>query len=274
MATQSNFTPNVGSGVSSLVVVEQPVSALKPYNANARTHTKHQIRQIASSISAFGFTNPILIDKNNRIIAGHGRVEAVKLLGIDQVPTIRLENLSDDQIRAYILADNKLAENAGWDRDILAIELQFLLNLDAADLDVTITGFEIPEIDSIIADVDGTGELELPVPEPDLNVPAVTEPGDVWILDKHRIICGNCLHESTLRTLMGSKRASTVFTDPPFNVRIDGHATGNGAIRHREFAMASGEMSDAEFFSFLTNAIDLVARFGKDGLCGCRCCRL
>jgi ParB/Sulfiredoxin domain len=255
------FLANNRAGVSSIVVEETSVSSLKPYRANARTHTKHQIRQVANSIAAFGFTNPILIDCNNRIIAGHGRLEAAKLLGMDRVPTIRLEGLSEDQIRAYVLADNKLAANAGWDPQILAIELQYLVNLESADFDVTITGFEIPEIDALIAEVNESSEQESPVPEPDRDVPSVCQPGDVWKLDKHRIICGNALHETTFRTLMGAKRATGVFTDPPFNVRIDGHATGNGAIQHREFAMASGEMSEAEFVSFLTNAIDLVARF-------------
>jgi DNA modification methylase len=244
-----------------LSISSLPISTLKPYDRNARTHTKHQIRQIAESIRVFGYTNPVLIDASGRIIAGHGRVEAAKLLGMDRVPTIRLENLTDEQIRAYMIADNKLAQNAGWDPQILAIEFQYLVNLESADFDVTITGFEIPEIDAVIAEVNQSSEQEPPVPEPDRKVPTVTQPGDVWTLDKHRIICGNSLHESTYRTLMGARRAAGAFTDPPFNVPIDGHATGNGAIRHREFAMASGEMSEAEFVSFLINAIQLLARY-------------
>lgn len=179
MSTQANFSPKVGTGVS-IAVVEQPVSQLKPFNANARTHTKHQIGQIANSIAAFGFTNPILIDCNNRIIAEYGRVEAARLLVMDRVPTIRLEGLNEDQIRAYVLADNKLAANAGWDPQILAIELQYLVNLESADFDVTITGFEIPEIDAIIAEVNESSEQEPPVPEPDRDVPSVCQPGDVW----------------------------------------------------------------------------------------------
>ncbi|HMG84938.1 MAG TPA: ParB/Srx family N-terminal domain-containing protein [Terracidiphilus sp.] len=188
MITQRNSTPIIGTGVSSIVVEETPVSSLKPYRANARTHTKHQIRQIANSIVAFGFTNPILIDSGNRIIAGHGRVEAAKLLGMERVPTIRLEGLNEDQIRAYVLADNKLAENAGWDSQILAIELQYLVELNSADLDVTITGFEIPEVDAVITAVSGESEPEPPVPEPDRDGQAVNQPGDLWKLDKHRII--------------------------------------------------------------------------------------
>src|ERR1017187_7873693 len=134
-----------------LKIENKPVASLRPYDRNARTHSKRQIRQIAASIKEFGFTNPVLIDSEGMIIAGHGRAEAAKLLGMGQVPTIRLENLSRDQIRAYVLADNRLAENAGWDKNILAIELQTLMALDL-DFDITITGFEIPEIDLILND--------------------------------------------------------------------------------------------------------------------------
>ncbi len=246
--------------LSELSICSIPTSFLKPYPKNARTHTKHQIRQFAESMRAFGFTNPILVDANNQIVAGHGRVEAAKLLGLDQVPTIRLETLSDEQIRAYIIADNKLAENAGWDRSILAIELQHLLTLDCADFDVTITGFEVAEIDLILEEASRATKMEDPVPEPRLDHAPVTELGDLWLLGKHRIICGNSLHEDTYKALMGSRRAAAVFTDPPFNVKIDGHATGNGAIKHREFAMASGEMSEAEFVSFLNNSLRLQCR--------------
>ena len=135
-----------------LLILYQKIDQLKPYAHNARTHTKRQIKQIAESIRVFGWTNPILIDINDTIIAGHGRVEAARLLGMTEVPTIRLEDLSPEQIQAYIIADNKLAENAGWDRAILAVELQHLMTLDCADFDVTITGFEVAEIDAILAD--------------------------------------------------------------------------------------------------------------------------
>jgi len=143
-----------GTITPELLITYHPVDELKDCPRNARTHSKRQIRQIAASIKAFGFTNPVLIDRNNTIIAGHGRVAAAKLLGLSMVPTIRLENLSPDQIRAYILADNRLAEKAGWDKSILAIELQHLLTIDD-DFDVTITGFEIPEIDLIIGEATG-----------------------------------------------------------------------------------------------------------------------
>jgi DNA modification methylase len=243
------------------------ITQLVPNRRNSRTHTKHQIRQIAESIRTFGFTNPVLIDRNDQIVAGHGRVEAAKLLSMSQVPTIRLENLTEDQIRAYVLADNKLAENAGWDRSILAIELQNLLTLDGAEFDVTITGFEVPEIDLIIEEAkdEPEPEPEGDSPEPDLSFDPVTQAGDAWILNRHRLLCGNSLRDGTYKQLMGKRRASVAFTDPPFNVRIDGHATGKGSIHHREFQMASGEMSETEFLSFLNSSLRFIANYSSNG---------
>jgi ParB/Sulfiredoxin domain len=253
----TNFNPTK-SNVAALKAHFRPVSDLKPNPRNARTHSKHQIRQIAESIRAFGFTNPVLVDGRDQILAGHGRVEAAKLLGMDRIPTIRIESLTDEQIRAFVIADNRLAEKAGWDTEILAIELQALLELDCVDFDITITGFEVPEIDLIIEEANASPSIEEAPPEPDFTQEPITKSGDLWLLNKHRIVCGNALHESTYKTLMGNRRAAAAFTDPPYNVRIDGHATGNGAIRHREFAMASGELSEAEFVSFLTNAVQLL----------------
>lgn len=252
-------TPN-----TKLSIVYTPVASLRPYAKNARTHTKRQIKMIAESIQAFGFTNPILTDGDNSIVAGHGRVEAAKLIGMAKVPTVRLENLTPDEIRAYVIADNRLAEKAGWDKSILAIELQHLMTLDCADFDVTITGFEVPEIDMILEEAKESSATEDAVLEPNLDRPAVTQPGDLWLLGKHRIFCGDALHDETYRVLMEKIRAAVVFTDPPWNVKIDGHATGNGAIRHREFAMASGEMSEAEFVSFLNNSLRLLANYSAN----------
>jgi len=177
-----------------LQVLYQKIEQLKPYDRNARTHTDRQIKQIAESIRVFGFVNPVLVDRNNRVIAGHGRVEAARLLGMTEVPTIRLEDLSEEQIRAYVLTDNKLAENAGWDREILAVELQHLLTLDCADFDVTITGFEIGEIDAILEDATRPGK-EDDFLEPVSGATPISEPGDLWLMGKHRIMCGNSLVE-------------------------------------------------------------------------------
>lgn len=244
-----------------LVVEYQETERLVPYERNARTHSKRQLQQIADSIKAFGFTNPVLTDSRRRIVAGHGRVQAAKSLGLKKVPTIRLENLTEDQIRAYILADNKLAEKAGWDNAILAIELQHLTSVDLG-FDVTLTGFEVPEIDLILQEAS-----EAPIEEPiKINTgPAITKPGDLWLLGNHRLLCGNALDKSAYAALMNERTADLVFADPPYNVKIDGNVCGKGSIKHREFAMASGEMSEYEFVEFLTKAFNLLRCNTKAG---------
>jgi DNA modification methylase len=246
---------------SRLFIVYQDIDQLTANPHNARTHSQRQIRQIENSLRQFGWTNPIIIDAKDRVIAGHARLAAAKRLGIKKVPTVRLDGLSEAQLRAYMIADNKLAENAGWDPEILAIEFQELMLLEG--FDITVTGFEVTEIDLILDEANTTPEEEAST-ELDIDQEPVTKPGDLWLLNRHRIICRNSLHQATYRALMGSRRAATVFTDPPFNVRIDGHATGNGAIRHREFAMASGEMSEAEFVAFLTSTLKLLCDFSAN----------
>jgi DNA modification methylase len=247
----------------SLIVIYQPVSRLISYPRNARTHSNHQIRQIARSISEFGFTNPILIDKNNTIIAGHGRLLAAQMLGVEQVPTIRLETLTESQIRAYVLADNQLALNAGWDPSILAFEMKQLLAVNE-EIDITVTGFEIPQIDLILQDAANVNDPEDELPIEEMG-PAVTQPGDLWHLGKHRVLCGNSLQENSYKTLMRGKRAAIIVSDLPYNVRIDGHVCGNGSIQHREFQMASGEMSAAEFTRFLSTSLHLFAKYSVSG---------
>jgi hypothetical protein len=182
-----------------LAVVYQPVGSLKIHPHNARTHSRHQVRQIAKSIEAFGFTNPVLVDRNSIIIAGHGRIEAARLLEIQTVPTIRLETLTEEQIRAYIIADNRLAEKAGWDQSILSIELQHLVTV-AGDLDVTVTGFEVPEIDLILSQqrVEPDRDDVFDIAE---IASAVTQFGDIWLLGKHRVLCSNSLDESSYKKL-------------------------------------------------------------------------
>jgi len=248
--------------LTQLQVTYEEIQNLVPYARNARTHSKRQIRQIADSIDTFGFTNPVLVNRSRMIIAGHGRVEAAKLLGMKTVPTICLENLTEDQIRAYILADNRLAEKAGWDNSILAIELQHLTSVDL-EFDVTITGFEVPEIDLILEEAAEEKDEEEPVEI--LSGPAVTKPGDIWLLGNHRLVCGDALDESTYSRLMNGRKADVVFADPPYNVRIDGNVCGKGAIRHREFRMASGEMSEWEFSDFLCRALSLLESQSSDG---------
>jgi DNA modification methylase len=242
-----------------------PVGRLRPYPRNARTHTRKQIRQIAGSVRRFGFTNPVLIDDEDRIIAGHGRVEAAKHLGLAAIPTLRLSHLSDAEKRAYILADNRLAEMAGWDREILALELQGLIDLD---FEVELTGFDMGEIDVILEDADdarrAAEEPEDEVPE-HLAGPTVSEPGDLWLLGKHRILCGDALDNAAYELLLNGEAASFVLTDPPYNVPIDGHVCGKGVIRHREFAMASGEMTPQAFTDFLTTTFRRLVANSTDG---------
>jgi DNA modification methylase len=185
------------------------------------------------------------------------------LLGMKSVPTIRLENLSEDEIRAYVLADNRLAEKAGWDNSILAIELQHLTAVDLG-FDVAITGFEVGEIDLILQEAAAEEKAE----EEPVEIspgPAVTKRGDIWLLGDHRLICGDALEESTYSALMNGQKADVVFADPPYNVKIDGNVCGKGAIRHREFAMASGEMSKSEFVDFLCSSLSLLERHSSDG---------
>jgi DNA modification methylase len=242
------------------------VSALRPYASNARRHSKRQVRQIAESIRRFGFTNPVLVADDGEIIAGHGRVEAAKLNGMSEVPTIALRHLSTAERRAYVLADNKLALNAGWDADMLAIELQGLIDLE---FDVSLTGFSMAEVDFVLdAARDRNPE---PAPGEDLDavpvLPAdpVSRLGDLWILGKHRLICGDARSAADLDRLLGTEQVDLVFTDPPYNVRIDGNVCGLGSVKHREFAFASGEMTRDAFTAFLTTCLQNMARRCRDG---------
>lgn len=248
---------------SRLTVTYQPLGSLQHNPRNARTHSKRQIRQIADSIKAFGFNNPVLLDEANTIVAGHGRVSAAKLLGLTEVPTIRLGDLSPDQVRAYLIADNRLAEKAGWDKSILAIELQHLLSIET-EFDITATGFEIPKIDLLLPPGEDAPDADDPFEFQESSEP-VTQPGDIWRLGKHQILCGNAMEQGSYSKLLGTKRAGVVFADPPYNVPIDGHVSGKGAIRHREFQMASGEMSEFQFISFLASSLKLLAQYSVSG---------
>lgn len=246
-------------------IIERPISTLKPYARNARTHSKKQVRQIASSIERFGFVNPVLVTGTGEIIAGHGRVQAAKALGLETVPTLLIEHLSKTEKRAYILADNKLALNAGWDKELLAIELQGLIDFE---FDVELTGFSLAEIDFALDDAreasaDAADEPENAIPP--LATEAVTKTGDLWQLGNHRLLCGDARDEGAFARLLGNEPADLVFTDPPYNVKIDGHVCGSGEIKHREFAFASGEMSDAEFTEFLVATLGNAARSMRDG---------
>jgi ParB-like nuclease domain/DNA methylase len=251
--------------MSNLQIEHVAPQSLRPYSGNARVHSKKQIKQIARSIERFGFTNPILVSKDREVIAGHGRLRAAQLLGLTSVPIVVLVTLSEAERRAYVLADNKLAENAGWDRDILAIELQALLDIEFDDPELT--GFSLGEIDGILSDASEKSAAE-PGPEDSLpaeKVATVSRRGDLWILGPHRVLCGDARVETDYRRALAGRSADLVLTDPPYNVRIDGHVSGLGKTQHSEFAMASGEMSEAEFTAFLSTFLGLAKVHTCDG---------
>ena len=238
---------------------------LKVWVRNARTHSKKQLRQIADSIERFGFTNPVLIDRENRILAGHGRVAAAEMLGMAVVPCLRFEHMSETEKRAYVLADNKLALNAGWDADLLAAELGALLESPDLDFDIGITGFSVAEIDLCLEEA-APEEPGDPADEDVGNdVARRCHDGDIWQLGGHRLVCGNALDAEVVAQLMDGERARMVFSDPPYNVPIDGHVGNSGKVQHREFAMACGEMSVSEFTNFLQKAFRNMADHSMDG---------
>ena len=242
-----------------LAIVYKAISELVPDPRNARTHPKRQIAQIAASIRSFGFANPILADEQGRLIAGHGRLLAAKELGFSEVPVIELAGLSDAQKRALRLADNKIALNAGWDVEILKLELTEL-SLPEIDIDLGLTGFSSGEIDVILAgSPDPDDEVIPPVP-----VTPRARLGDIWQLGEHRIGCGDGRDLGFLRAVVGEGAAvDAAFLDPPYNVKINGHANAKG--RHREFAMASGEMTTQAFRTFLTETLSACEAVSKNG---------
>jgi len=247
-----------------LVIVLRALNALIPDPRNARTHSRKQIRQLARSIETFGFLIPILTDQMMNIIAGHARWLAAKELGMEKVPVIQVEHLTEAQKRAYIIADNKLAQNASWDEDLLRVELEFLSQVDI-DVDVDLTGFEIPEIDMIIGTANVPACEEPPLPPVPAVEDTVTRTGDLWQLRTHRIICGDCREPPIIDILMAGHQASMIITDPPYNVPIAGHVGGLGKTQHPEFAMASGEMSSEVFQAFLVTCFTQFSRISKDG---------
>ena len=256
-----------GHGASALQVVSRPIEALTVNPQNPRLHTKKQIHQIADSIRAFGFNVPVLIDGQSQIVAGHGRVQACQELGIRVVPTISLSHLTTMQAKAFVLADNQLTDNSNWDERLLGEQLK---ELAAVNLDFSLeaTGFEMGEIDLFIQGVAPAPSSEddpaNTIPEPAVG-PPVSQANDLWVLGPHRVYGGSALEERAYAALMGARRAAMVFTDPPYNVPIEGHASGLGRVRHQDFVMASGEMSDAEFTEFLRKTCLHLRRYTRDG---------
>lgn len=216
------------------------IDKLVPYARNARTHSKEQILQLRASLREFGFVNPVIVDKDLNIIAGHGRIMAAKEEGIAEVPCVFAEHLTEAQKRAYIIADNRLAMNAGWDMEMLSVEIS---ELQGADFDVSVLGFDEAELSKLMGDIEDVKDDDFDVDE-ELKKPAVTKVGDLWLLGNHRLICGDSTKIDTFTVLMDGKQANLVVTDPPYNVNYEGSA---GKLKN-------DNMADEAFYTFLLSA--------------------
>ena len=251
--------------ISGKTVEMLAIGMIKPYSKNPRVHNAKQIEKIKNSIMQFGFTAPILVDKENNIVAGHARYEAMKMLNAVQIPTIQLENLTPEQIKAYRIADNRLAEDAQWDSDILKIEFKELLELD---FDITDTGFEIPEIDSLTIELIGDENKQDEDKEVYSlldSIPQKVKKNDLWILGEHKFFCGDTLDPDSFKCLLMTEKAEIIVTDPPYNVKIKGHVCGNGKIQHTDFKMASGELTESEFMDFTQKFMENLRESSTDG---------
>ena len=249
-----------------LTVSHVRLEELKPLGREIRAHTKRQIKKLARSLDQFGFVLPIVIDDANRIVAGAALAKAAERLELMEVPAVTVTDLSDTELRALRIALNRLSEDAEWNGPELALELQDIMEIDI-DLDVTVTGFEMAEIDLLVGGLDGSGcedEADA-IPEIDESTPPVIQPGDLWQLGCHRLLCGDATKAESFERLMRGELAQMVFTDPPYNVPIDGHVCGLGSVKHREFTMAAGEMSEAQFAAFLETVFGHLAAHSGDG---------
>lgn len=230
------------------------IDKLVPYVNNARTHSKEQVMKLRSSLREFGFVNPVIIDKDYGILAGHGRVMAAKEEGLTEVPCVLADYLTEAQKKAYILADNRYAQDAGWDEELLRIEIE---SLQGEDFDILLTGFDVAEIDDLFKEdlKDGIKEDEFDV-DAELNNPAITKQGDVWLLGNHRLICGDSTKAETYETLMDGKKANLIVTDPPYNVNYEGSA---GKIKN-------DNMDNTSFYQFLFDAFtNMESSLSSDG---------
>lgn len=239
-------------------------SSLRPYPNNPRKHSDEQINQLVMSISNYGLNQPPVIDENRTILVGHGRVEATKRMGLKLIPCIVVRGLTKAQKKAFVLADNKIAELSKWDNPALKIQFK---ELDDLHYNLELTGFSSAECDKLIFEEVPTPSIDPEdLTEEDLNITPVSRLGDLWKLgENHYLLCGSCLDENGFQVLLGRKLAQMIFTDPPYNVHIDGHARGKGKSKHREFVMASGEMSDLEFIKFLHTYMSHTHKYSVDG---------
>jgi DNA modification methylase len=235
---------------------------LKPLGRETRRHPRRQLDKLAASLAEYGFAVPIVVDVDSRVVAGWGLVLAARQLGLPQVPAVIITDLDEAKLRLLRVALNRLGEDSSWDDDNLKLEFSDILALDT-NIDLQISGFEMGEIDvRLRASAD---EDEDEIPRVDQRSPAITKTGDVWVLDQHRIVCDDALKAETYTRLLGDELAQMIFTDPPWNVPIEGHVSGLGAVKHAEFAMASGEMSSAEFQTFLATTLGHAGLHAVDG---------
>ena len=250
-----------------LIISYLPLKDLKENPNSARTHSDKQIAKICTSIEKFGLNLPIVIDADNTIIDGHAVYRAAKQLNLAEVPTVALTHLTKVQKRAFMIAVNKLGEEAGWDKNVLKLEFEFLIK---ENFDLSLTAYEVPEIDLIINDeFIMSGKSDKPdkadlLPEESVISKRVNS-GDLWKLGEHYLFCGDSLKEKSFEILFGDKRANMAICDLPYNVKIDGHVCGSGKIKHSEFAMASGEMNQQEFTVFIETAFANCAKYSLDG---------
>ena len=241
-----------------------PIADLKPNPRNARRHPTKQLHQIAASIREFGFNSIVVIDENGVILVGHGRVEAAKLAGLTTLPVLRITHLTAEQKVGFSLADNKIALNSDWDMEQLALLWRELSAIEL-NFDLEVTGFETAEIDLLIDGPTVPTKADPSDIVPETQSEAVSRLGDLWQLGQHRLICADACDKAAYTQLMDGEQARVVFADAPYNVPIDGHVGGLGAIKHREFKMASGEMSPAEFQQFLKTVFANMAEVSIDG---------
>jgi len=264
--TEGSSVANAARAVR-LVIIYKLVCQLRANPLNPRKHSTKQIAQLAKSVCTFGFLIPVLTDAEHTIIAGHARVEAAKLLGMTEVPTICVTDLTEAQIRAFMIADNRLTENAEWDPRLYAENLKYLFVELDVNIDPGALGLEKPEIDLSIQGLTPAFEGDDPadkIPETD-DCALVTRPGHLWSLGAHCVFCGDAREPQAFDQLMAGRFAAMVVTDPPYNVPIDGHASGKGIVKHPDFVMASGELSRPEFIEFLIRVFILLAKYLVDG---------
>lgn len=247
--------------IDDYAVITVPIEALKPFKNHARKHDPQKAKSLARAIRQMDLVDPIIIDENHVILSGHLRVQVFKQLQRSTIPAIQVTHLGPQEKRAFVIAANRFPERGNWDRELLTLEVSEILEL-APELEIEVTGFEVPEVDLMLIDdqADGLDACDRDIPEPSPN--PVSKPGDLWLLGDHRVFCGSCLEPTSWAILMGNERARLCITDPPYNVPIKGHVSSKG---HSEFAMASGEMTSDAFIEFLDQGLGLAAQYSCDG---------